>query len=299
MIQPPDRTSPTEANSEPLSWASSPPERLRAAHAEEALSQEGPPPRGVLEAESPPSGGFRGGLLFTPAEARGDAMIVYFHGGGFVAGSPVTHRRLTAWLAQCAGLPVLSAAYRLTPEHRYPAQREDALAAIDAAWARLGRPDARLFLAGDSAGACVALWALRVLAPAMRERIAGTALLYGAFGLTDSPSIRKRGAPENGLDAETLTAMYARLGDLEALRQDPLFSPLRPDVQRIQGAIYVLAAMLDPIADDSRALLAHLATPTYAKVPSRGHGFLKPAGRDVVAAAELKRLGGWIKDRLD
>ena len=48
------------------------------------------------------------------------AVIVYFHGGGFLAGSPSTHRCMTAWLARLSGMRVLSAGYRLAPEHPFP-----------------------------------------------------------------------------------------------------------------------------------------------------------------------------------
>ena len=55
--------------------------------------------------------------------------LLYLHGGGYVAGSCRTHRRVTAALARFGGTRVISLDYRLAPEHPYPAALEDALAA--------------------------------------------------------------------------------------------------------------------------------------------------------------------------
>src|SRR5262249_11323640 len=133
--------------------------------------------------------------------------LVYFHGGGFIAGSPETHRSVTAWLARLSGMRVLSARYRLAPEHPFPAQQKDAVAACGAA------AGTRLYLAGDSAGACGALWGLRRLDAGTRAGVKGLVLFYGAYGFVESDSIARHGTPENGLDATTLSIMYRRLGD--------------------------------------------------------------------------------------
>lgn len=77
--------------------------------------------------------------------------ILYLHGGAFVFGSPRTYRPLAGRLAADSGLPVLVPAYRLAPEHAFPAAFDDAVAAyrhlLD-----LGIPASRIVVAGDSAG---------------------------------------------------------------------------------------------------------------------------------------------------
>lgn len=88
--------------------------------------------------------------------AKGDrsdaarATIVHFRGGGYVFGSPVTHRRLGEGLASASGLPVLLADTPLAPEHPWPAP-------LDAALAQCKRVDGPLILSGDSAGGHLAL----------------------------------------------------------------------------------------------------------------------------------------------
>ncbi len=97
-----------------ISWAHSSPGELRAHHVRDAHAMAGDPPPDVSETALAAEAAFRGGLHFIPAVGAGNAVIVYFHGGGFLAGSPSTHRCMTAWLARLSGMRVLSAAYRLS-----------------------------------------------------------------------------------------------------------------------------------------------------------------------------------------
>jgi monoterpene epsilon-lactone hydrolase len=81
--------------------------------------------------------------------------LLYLHGGGYFACSPLTHRPITAAFAR-AGFAVFVPDYRLAPEHPYPAALDDA----HAVWSALrqeGRPAARMAVAGDSAGGGLAL----------------------------------------------------------------------------------------------------------------------------------------------
>ena len=91
------------------------------------------------------------------------AAILYLHGGAFCLGSPFTHRALTSRLAAAAGIPVWVPAYRLAPEHPYPAALLDALSC----WRAIresGLDASQIVLAGDSAGGGLALaLALRLI----------------------------------------------------------------------------------------------------------------------------------------
>ena len=205
-----------------------------------------------------------------------------------MAGSPETHRCVTAWLAKLSRMRVFSARYRLAPEHPFPAQREDAVAAC-----RAMTGEASIFLAGDSAGACIALWGLQGLDASMRARIAGLVLLYGGYGLVESASIARYGTPENGLDSETLALMYRRLGG-DAVWPTAFAS-------EITEPAYVLAAEIDPVLDDSARLFDSLgANPAhlFTVVKGEDHGFFKRTGGDAVALRELEDVAGWATARL-
>ncbi|HEX3697609.1 MAG TPA: alpha/beta hydrolase fold domain-containing protein [Polyangia bacterium] len=95
--------------------------------------------------------------------------LLYFPGGGYVIGSPATHRDLIARLAIAAGARVVAVDYRKAPEHPFPAAADDADAAYRALLAD-GLSPGRFFLAGDSAGGALAL------ASAVQARDAGLPL---------------------------------------------------------------------------------------------------------------------------
>lgn len=283
-----------------VSWISSSPEILRAHHARDAVEQAGPMPTDVTETVLGEDGAFRGGLLFSPTNSTRRVTWVYFHGGGFVAGSPATHRSVAAWLAQVSNMPVLSGRYGLAPECAYPSQRDDAIAACRVALGRnpVAEDASRIIIAGDSAGACVALWALRGMDAELRARVDGVALLYGAYGLRQSASIQRYGTVENGLDEKTLTAMYSRLYVSEVLGEEP---PWPVDfASEVSEPAYVLAAELDAVFDDSLTLFQqlprHQIQNQFVVVPDRPHGFLKQAGKDTSILTELQRVAKWASN---
>lgn len=117
----------------PFSWARSRGVRVQKVREGDARGEWIVPPRGDED------------------ETARAGVILYLHGGGYVACSPTTHRPITAALARLTGLRVFAPDYRLAPEHRDPAALDDALAA----YRRLlgdGTPPASVAVAGDSAG---------------------------------------------------------------------------------------------------------------------------------------------------
>ncbi|MBN8294746.1 alpha/beta hydrolase [Rhodobacter sp. NTK016B] len=108
------------------------------------------------------------GTLDLPGEAGGtpglwvsnrpedSGVILYFHGGAYLMGSPRSHLALGAELARRTGTRVFMPDYRLAPEHPFPAAFEDAEAAFLGLVA-LGHAPETIVLAGDSAGGGLAL----------------------------------------------------------------------------------------------------------------------------------------------
>ena len=114
-------------------------------------------------------GGVRAIELRVKGQATGDPVryvdVLYFHGGGYVAGSARTGTHLAAELARRAGGRALSVDYRLAPEHPFPAAVEDGVAAYAGLLESGASPD-WVVLAGDSAGGGLAVATLL----AARER---------------------------------------------------------------------------------------------------------------------------------
>ena len=77
-------------------------------------------------------------------------IVLYFHGGGFVTGSCLSHRHLCSFLAKSVKGVVYSVDYRLAPEDPFPAALEDAVSAYLALVREF--PDRAVSIAGDSAG---------------------------------------------------------------------------------------------------------------------------------------------------
>ena len=98
--------------------------------------------------------------IYTPTGAGPFPVIVYYHGGGWVIGSKAVYDGGARGLAKAANAVVVSVDYRLAPEHKFPAQHDDALAAYR--WAArnaaaIKGDTGRMALAGESAGGNLAV----------------------------------------------------------------------------------------------------------------------------------------------
>jgi acetyl esterase/lipase len=204
------------------------PEQAAASRELFAPLHEAPPYAGVAVARDAAYGRHERHRLdvFSPAGARDLPVVVFVHGGGFVAGDKSVegtpyHDNVGLWAAR-AGMVGVTMNYRLAPEHRWPSGAEDVGAAV--AWlvanveARGGDPS-RIVLMGSSAGAThVAGYA------AMADRhpaVRGVVLLSGAYDLPrfdrsllepyfgDDPTTLETASPLPGLLASGLPILFA------------------------------------------------------------------------------------------
>lgn len=146
-----------------------------------------PPLAQVSAIRMPGAGGALNGRFYKPVDAATSGpMLVFFHGGGFVLGSPATHHALCARLATASGWRLISSPYRLAPEASFPAQLDDALAVVE--WVRWNMPffgANRLVLAGDSAGAWLAATVAAKLNAGEPGAVAAQALVYPLVDMDD------------------------------------------------------------------------------------------------------------------
>jgi acetyl esterase len=187
--------------------------------------------------------------ICTPNDAA-DAVIVYFHGGGWVIGDLESHDRVTKRLAEQTGAVVVSVDYRLAPEHAFPAAADDAYAAT--AWAAETYSPTKLVVAGDSAGgnlsAVVSLMARDQDGPRIDHQVLVYPVIDHAMD-TESYDV-------NGTDYFLTRSMMAwfwdqYLGDGD--RAHAYCSPIRcPDLTGLPPAT-VLTAEFDPLRDEGEA----------------------------------------------
>lgn len=235
-----------------------------------------------------------------PLDARDDTEIIYLHGGGWCVGAIETHDAIVRGLADATRHPVVALDYSLAPEHPFPAAFHDLTHVL--ATLRQERPaGTRWVLAGDSAGANLALL------EAMRARDAGQPmpdallLLYGAY-LPVRPT-RSYEAYADGRFGMSKAAMaryeHHYLGGRsgESVPQAfPMFAGLRNLPPMLIGA-----CELDVLLDDSLRL--HQAVRDYGGLAEleiyRGavHGFLT-YGRMMEAPREAFENMGRFLDRV-
>jgi acetyl esterase len=227
-----------------------------------------------------------------------DRLLVYFHGGGFVVGDLDTHDEPCRWLCREARTQVLSVAYRLAPEHPFPAAVEDAVAAVGWALANatgLGADPARVAVGGDSAGGNLATVATRLLAGA-GARLAGQLLIYPAVDTrAKRPSHALFG--DGGFflttrDRGAFSRHYLR-GTTVSL-DDPRLAPLRaPSLAGMPPALVVTAGF-DILRDDGEAYAKALrragTRAETLRFPSLVHGFLHMTHVSPGAARALRAV---------
>jgi len=242
-----------------------------------------------------------------PAEwllARGaelDRTILYFHGGAFMMGSPLTHRELTGQLSFYSKARILVLDYRLAPEYPFPASLQDALSAYR--WLlNEGCSPEHIVFGGDSAGGTLALQTLLCL------RDEGSPLPAGAFLLSpvtdwiyfdgESYATRAHIDPWITLEMSKFTAgLYVGENDPET----PLLSPVRMDLSGLPPLCIHVGDHEVLLSDSTR--LAERAQATGVEVqikvwPGMWHVFQSGARFVPEARQSLEEIGRFAQVRM-
>lgn len=239
--------------------------------------------------------------MYSPSEDC-EGLVIYLHGGGWVFGDLDTHDAVVRQLAVAAQSCALAIAYRLAPEHRFPAALEDVLAVLDWLSAESSFPAAhrRFVLAGDSAGANLALAAMIARKQSGQALPRGAALFYGVYDQNrGSASQRMLGDGRFGLSTARMRWYAAQyLGEQAPLAKDPRVAPARADLRGVPP-LFVAAASLDPLLDDSRTLSRRLdaAGVAHDLVVYEGvtHGFIEMSAELAIARRALADAGGALR----
>ncbi len=245
--------------------------------------------------------------LTTPESCGGSVCpgLVYFHGGGWVAGSIATHDHLCRAIANEAGVAVVSVDYRLAPEFPFPAAVEDADAAtiwVSENAEELGIDPTRLAVGGDSAGGNLAA----VVARRARDRggppLAFQVLLYPATDADLNTQSYLENADGYFLTRAAMSWYWDHYLPDRARRLDPDASPLRAeDLTGLPPAL-VLTAEYDPLRDEGEAYARRLAEAgvkvTTAAYPGMIHGFLRRYRSFEQGALAIKEIGRVVGEAL-
>jgi acetyl esterase len=220
--------------------------------------------------------------IYRPQARSGGPLVVWFHGGGFVVGDLDTHDAPMRALANRCRCTVLSVAYRLAPEHPYPAGVEDAYASLD--WAAthtadIGSDPERIVIGGDSAGGNIATVAAML------------GLQRGGFNY---PSWKENdGRILDRVSKDRQLAMYLPASvDRAVPHVSPALSSLR-DLKGMPPAL-IVTGEFDPQRDEGELYATRLrdasVRTSLLRYPGMIHGFFQMAGRLAAGRDVIERV---------
>jgi len=255
----------------------------------------------------PGPAGALGIRIYTPLGAGPEPLpgLIYFHGGGLVAGTVATHDPIGRALANSGACRVVSVDYRLAPEHPFPAALDDALAAvrhIGAHAAEYGINGMRLGICGDSAGGTLAAATAQTAARIGSPRLALQLLICPILDYSRSTDSKRDLASGYLVDQATLDhdlLHYAPPGTDPA---NPRISPLRAEDVAGLPRTLIHTAEFDPLRDEGRDYFDRLARAhtevSYTCHPGMIHLFYGLGAVIPYARTAFEQIGGEIRAAL-
>lgn len=286
----------------PALSAGSPEDARALVRGQRAALGRGPDLHEVRELEVRTRSGRIGARLYKPVQDPA-GLVVYLHGGGWVLGELDDFDSPMRALAKRSGCALLAPDYRLAPEHPFPAALEDAEDAI--LWAsrhvsELARQEAPLVVAGDSAGANLAIVAVQALAGKVRP--AAQVLIYPVTD-SDMETESYRAYGESLLLTRADMEWFFRHYAPARLHDDPRISPLRAADLAGSPPTVLVTAEYDLLRDEGESYARRVAREGVAVMARRAaglpHGFIRLHNLVDTADAELSAIAGEIERACD
>ena len=234
-----------------------------------------------------------------PPSAAPGRVVLYLHGGGYVIGSPRSHRHLAAAIAGAAGASALLLDYRLAPEHPFPAAVEDATSAYRWLLDQAIAPE-RIVIAGDSAGGGLTVATLLALREARVPLPAGGVCISPWVDLTCSgasyaakaaadPIVRRAGVEE-------MARAYLGATPPRTPLASPLFADLRglPPLLIHVGSDEVLLDDAVQLAERAKAGGVDATLEIYDRMIHVWHWFLPMLDE---AQTAVEAIGRFVRSR--
>lgn len=235
----------------------------------------------------------------TPAEAKPDAVLLYWHGGAYLMGSSRSHRAMVSHIASSAGVRALVPEYRLSPEHRFPAALEDAQKLYRQLLAD-GILPSNIIVAGDSAGGNLAVAMLLALRHAGDPMPRATVLLSPWLDLAGTgESIVTRKDRDPLFDPDDLPFVISQYCDDDE-QKNPLVSPVYanlaglPDTYIQVGDDEILLSDSERFAEKLRAAGGSAELEVW---PGMWHVWQMFGGLIPEARRGTNKLGQYIRDK--
>lgn len=224
------------------------------------------------------------------------AKVIYFHGGGFVLGDLNSHDDVCAEICAETGFEVISVDYRLSPEHPFPADFEDAKAAFEYLSLLTAQP---IVLVGDSAGASLAASVSHACRTTDKSP-AGQVLIYPTLGGDQDQKSFVEHANAPLLTTKDMAYYQGfRTGGDEKLLEDPRCSPLKSLSFSDLPPTYIVSAQCDPLASDSESYFKAIKLAggdvKWVNEPGLVHGYLRARHNTEKGAASFARILAAIK----
>lgn len=258
--------------------------------------------------------------LYRPSAAKNLPALIYFHGGGFVAGDLESHDWLLRQLANRSQTLIIAVDYGLAPEHPFPQGMEDGYRVLT--WAvekaqRLGLNPQRIGVGGDGAGGAIAAGVARLSVQRQGPKLNYQALLYPTLDATLSGSSWQMADPV-GLSRREMAQNYSHYlppnSNLPPTSNLPPNSNLPPSSAGPDAALaslalapalpatppaLVITAEWDPARDDGETYaqgLKQANIPVLSRrYPQVGHNFLQQGQGGAGVARGLRELADFIR----
>jgi acetyl esterase/lipase len=242
--------------------------------------------------------------LYDPGVPAPAPVVVFFHGGGYVTCDIDVYDGTARQLAKRCGMRLVAVDYGLAPEHPFPMPLQDCIAAVrsvEAHGAALGIDAKRLTLAGDSAGANLALATALALRDAGESPVRAAALIYGCYSTsTASASHRDYGSGAYLMSTADMVWYWRHYLPEGRGVNDPLAEPLLADLRGLPP-LHITAAEFDVLRSDSEELATRArdagVAVDYELWPGMIHASLNLMGFIDAMGPHVDAIGRFLRER--
>ena len=241
--------------------------------------------------------------VYSPGTAGPWPVLLYVHGGGFVIGDLETHDKVCRTLCYHAGMLVVAVDYRLAPENPFPAAPDDVEATLRwvlANAAALGGDAERIAVAGDSAGAQLALVAARRV---KADMVRALGLIYPVAQHPSRPSASYQENEGKFLSMSVMQwFMASYLGGSADAEKHPDYALLDSGSLASLPATWVATMGHDPLRDEGHALALRIASTGVAVMhrhyPEAIHACIHFTAVSPVGQRIMVELAQWLRARV-